>query len=123
MRGAVCAQIMITDQEIKRLLKDAPALRRQHLLDLVQDATKQDNTIRAKAILETLKREEQKKSWWQIYRSTRPPVEETRQRYKSRPQLALSSMTQREKYSNILLTTYQSVFDWHTPQEFSCRKL
>jgi hypothetical protein len=63
---AICAQIMITDQEIKRLLKDAPALRRQHLLNLIQDATKQDDMIRAKAILEILKREEQKKSWRQI---------------------------------------------------------
>jgi hypothetical protein len=61
--GVICAQIMITDQEIERLSKDAPALRCQHLLDLIQDTTKQDNMIRAKTILEILKREEQKKRW------------------------------------------------------------
>ncbi len=59
--GAVCAQIMVAEQEIKHLSKDAPALHHQHLLNLVQDAKKHDNTIRAKPILEILKREEQKK--------------------------------------------------------------
>jgi hypothetical protein len=52
---------MVTKQEIQHLLKDAPALQRQHLLDLIKDAKKHDDTIRAKAILEILKREEQKK--------------------------------------------------------------
>jgi hypothetical protein len=70
---------MITDKEIKRLLKDAPAVRCQHLLDFVQDATKQDATIRAKAILEILKRKEQKKRWQKIINPPDPPVEETRQ--------------------------------------------
>jgi hypothetical protein len=64
---------MITNQEIKHLSTDAPALRCQHLLNLVQDTPKQDNMIRAKAILEILKREEQKKRWQQINQSTRPP--------------------------------------------------
>jgi hypothetical protein len=64
---------MVAEQEIKHLLKDAPALRCQHLLDLIQDAKKHDDTIRTKTILEILKREEQKKQWRQINHSTRPP--------------------------------------------------
>jgi hypothetical protein len=71
--GSVCAQIMVTEQEIKRLSKDAPTLCRQHLLDLIEDAERHDDTTRAKAILENLRREEQKKQWQRINHSTHPP--------------------------------------------------
>ncbi len=71
--GATCAQIMVTKQEIRRLSKVTLALRRQHLLDLIEDAKKHDNTIRAKAILEILNSEEQKKWWQWIKFSIHPP--------------------------------------------------
>jgi hypothetical protein len=71
--GSVCAQIMVTEQEIKCLSKDTPALRCQHLLDLIEDAKRYDNITRAKAILEVLRREEQKKRWRKISHSTCPP--------------------------------------------------
>ncbi len=54
-------------------MKDAPALQCQHLLDLIKDAKKHDDTIHAKAILEILKRVEQKKQWRRIFFSIRPP--------------------------------------------------
>jgi hypothetical protein len=59
--GSVCAQIMVTEQEIKCLSKDAPALCCQHLLDLIEDAKRHDDTTQAKAILEILRREKRKK--------------------------------------------------------------
>ncbi len=59
--GSIIAQIMVTNQETKRLLKDAPALRRQHLLDLVTDAEQRDDMQRAKAIQGMLEQEAQKK--------------------------------------------------------------
>jgi hypothetical protein len=52
---------MVTEHEIKCLSKDAPALRRQHLLDLIEDPKRHDDMTQAKAILEILRREEQKK--------------------------------------------------------------
>jgi hypothetical protein len=73
MYGAVCAQIMVTEQEIRQLLKDAPALCCQHLRDLFEDAGKHEDTIQAKTILEILKREEQKKQWQWINHTTCPP--------------------------------------------------
>jgi hypothetical protein len=39
--GLICAQIMVADNEIRRLAKDAPALRRQHILDLIKAAGKE----------------------------------------------------------------------------------
>jgi hypothetical protein len=63
---------MVTEQEIQCLLKDAPALCCQHLLDLLEDAKKHEDTIQAKAIPEILKREEQK-PWRQINCTTCPP--------------------------------------------------
>jgi hypothetical protein len=108
--GSVGAQIMVTEQEIKRLLKDAPALRCQHLLDLIQDAKTHDNMTRAKAILEILKREEQKKQWWQINCFTRPPVEETPPQYRSRPQLALSGTILKMKSLITRWSIYQNNF-------------
>ncbi len=65
---------MVIEQEIWRLSKDAPpALQRQHLLDLIKDAKKHDDTIRAKAILKIVKSEEQKKWWRWINLSIHPP--------------------------------------------------
>jgi hypothetical protein len=52
--GTICAQIMVTEQEIKNLSKDAPALRCQHLLELIENAEKNDDSLQAKAIVEIL---------------------------------------------------------------------
>jgi hypothetical protein len=41
MYGSICAQIMVKDNEIWQLAKDAPALYRQHLLDLIEAAEKE----------------------------------------------------------------------------------
>jgi hypothetical protein len=72
--GTKCAQIMVTDQEIKQLLKDAPALRQQRLFDLVESPEKNNDLVHAKAIMELLKREAQKKRRKQINYSMHPPV-------------------------------------------------
>jgi hypothetical protein len=64
---------MVTDQEMKRLSKDAHALRQQHLLDLITDAERRDDTQCAKAIQEMLEQEAQKKQWHRINYSTRLP--------------------------------------------------
>jgi hypothetical protein len=42
---------MVADNEIRRLAKDAPALCRQHLLDLIEAAERNDDNIQAKAIM------------------------------------------------------------------------
>jgi hypothetical protein len=70
--GAICAQIIVTDQEIKHLSRDAPDLRRQHLLELIETAKNEDGA-RAKAITDILKREAQKKQWNQINYTTPSP--------------------------------------------------
>ncbi len=41
----------MTNTELSRLAKDAPALRRQHLQDLIEDAKKKLDTVQAQAIL------------------------------------------------------------------------
>jgi hypothetical protein len=69
----ICIQIMVTNTEITRLAKDAPALRRQHLHDLIKEAEGKSDAARAQAILEILCREAKKKSWRKINYSTRPP--------------------------------------------------
>ena len=69
----ICIHIALTNAEISRLAKDAPALRREHLLSLIEDAEEKSDTVRAKAILEILRREAQKKKWRKINYSTRPP--------------------------------------------------
>jgi hypothetical protein len=51
----VCIQIVVTNNEIRRLAKDAPALRKQHLLDLIEEAEKDSDLIRAQAIVEILR--------------------------------------------------------------------
>ncbi len=62
----LCIQIVMTNTEISRLAKDAPALRRQHLQDLIEDAEEKSNTVRAQVILEILRHEAQKKKWQKI---------------------------------------------------------
>ena len=69
----ICIHIALTNAEISRLAKDAPALRREHLLGLIEDAEEKSDTVRAQAILEILRREAQKKTWRKINYSTRPP--------------------------------------------------
>ncbi len=64
---------MVCDLKIKKLSKDAPALHRQHLLDMVSSAEDTGNPNRAKEILKILQREAQKKRWNCINYSTRPP--------------------------------------------------
>ena len=53
---------MVADEEIRRLAKNAPALRRQHLLDLIKAAERNDDDVQAKAIMEILRREVQEKT-------------------------------------------------------------
>ncbi len=69
----ICAHIVFTNAEISRLAKDAPALRREHLLGLIENAEEKSDTARVQAILEILRREAQKKKWRKINYSTRPP--------------------------------------------------
>jgi hypothetical protein len=61
---------MVTDQEISRLAKDAPTLRRQHLLDLAEAAKSNDDVPHFKAILKMMEQEDQKKQWGNINHST-----------------------------------------------------
>jgi len=69
----ICMQIITTNAEISRLAKDAPALHREHLLGLIEDAEEKSDNVQAQAILEILHREAQKKTWREINYSTRPP--------------------------------------------------
>jgi hypothetical protein len=64
---------MVCDLEVKKLSKDAPALHRQHLLDMISLAEDNREPNRTKEILERLQREAQKKTWRQINYSTCPP--------------------------------------------------
>ena len=63
----------MTNNKISRLAKDASALRRQHLQDLIKDAEEKTDTVRAQAILKILCHEAQKKKWRKINYSIRPP--------------------------------------------------
>jgi hypothetical protein len=71
--GSICAQIIVADNEIRRLAKDAPALCQQHLLDLIEAVERNDDNVCAKTIMEILRRELQKKLWRCINYSTCPP--------------------------------------------------
>ncbi len=73
MYGAICAQIIVTDQGIKRLSKDAPTFRQQHLHQLIETAESNNDHVRAKAITKMMKREDQKGRWAWINHVTRPP--------------------------------------------------
>jgi hypothetical protein len=64
---------MVCDLEVKKLSKDAPALRLQHLLDMILSAEDTGDSNRAKEILKILQREAQKKRWKGINYSTHPP--------------------------------------------------
>jgi hypothetical protein len=72
-RSAICAQILVTEQEIQRLSKDAPVLRQQHLHDRIADAEQNNEPAHAKALLNMLQREAKSKEWGSINRVTRPP--------------------------------------------------
>jgi hypothetical protein len=71
--GTICTQIMVCNLEVKKLSKDAPALRRQHLLDMISSVEDSGDSNRAKEILKILQREAQKKRWKCINQSTCPP--------------------------------------------------
>ena len=71
--GSICTQILACGQEIALLSKDAPALRQQHLLELIATAEKKEDSVRAKAIMEIIKREQHKARWKNINRTTQPP--------------------------------------------------
>ncbi len=77
---------MVADNEIRRLVKDAPALCRQHLLDLIEAAERNDDNVQAKGIMEMLRLEVQKKTWRCINYSTCPPTVATPLQFKSRHQ-------------------------------------
>jgi hypothetical protein len=55
--------IHITQHQLWRLAKDAPALRRRHLLDLQKAADDKGDVARSTVILEILTREQQRKKW------------------------------------------------------------
>ncbi len=94
---------MVMDQEISRLAKDAPALRHQHLLNLAEAAKSNDDVPRFKAIVEMMEREDQKKQWGNINRSTCLP--------RGRNPLAIQVET---PTSTVTYDTEQSVFDHAT---------
>jgi len=65
--------IQITQHQLSRLAKDAPALRRKHLLELQKSADERGDVARAAVILEILTREQERKKWARINHTTRPP--------------------------------------------------
>jgi len=65
----VMIHIHITQHQIWRLAKDAPALRQKNLLDL-QKAADEKDVARSAVILEILTREQQRKKWRQINHTT-----------------------------------------------------
>ncbi len=64
---------MVSKEEIQRLSKDAVALQRQHLIDIIADAEQKDDSTCAKVILDILQWEAHKKQWRQINYSTCSP--------------------------------------------------
>jgi hypothetical protein len=71
--GTICAQIIVTNREIKRLSMNAPTLCRQHLHHLIETAKHNNEHIQARAITEIMKQEKQKGRWAWINHVTRPP--------------------------------------------------
>ena len=65
--------IQITQHQLSRLAKDAPALRRKYLLELQKAADEKGDTARAAVILKILTREQERKKWSRINHTTRPP--------------------------------------------------
>jgi hypothetical protein len=69
----VLIQIEIAHHKLSKLAKDAPALQRQHLLDIQKAAEDQGDSNRSAIILEILTQEQEQKKWQQINHTTRPP--------------------------------------------------
>ncbi len=69
----VMIQIKVVHRRLSELAKDAPALRRQHLLDLKKAANDRGDFICLGIILEILTREQERKKWRRINNTTRPP--------------------------------------------------
>ncbi len=69
----VLIQIEIAHHKLSELAKDAPALRRQHLLDIQKAAEDQGDFNCSAIILEILTWEQEQKKWRQINHTTRPP--------------------------------------------------
>jgi hypothetical protein len=69
----VMIHIQITQHQLYRLAKDAPTLRRTHLIDLKKAAEEKGDTARAAVILEILTRKQERKKWRRINHTTRPP--------------------------------------------------
>jgi hypothetical protein len=71
--GAICAQILVTKQEIQRLSKDALALQQQHLHNRIANAEQNNEPAHAKALLNMLQHEAKSKEWGSINRVMHPP--------------------------------------------------
>ncbi len=69
----VLIQIEIAHHKLSQLAKDAPALWRQHLLDIRKAAEDRGDSNRSAIILEILTREQEQKKWRQINHTTWPP--------------------------------------------------
>jgi hypothetical protein len=50
----ICIQIIVTNSKISHLAKDAPALRKQHLHNLIEEAESKSDSIQAQAIMDIL---------------------------------------------------------------------
>ncbi len=59
--GKICTQIIVCGTKLSRLSKDAPALRRQHLMALIELAEAAKDINRVEAISGILKQEAQQK--------------------------------------------------------------
>jgi hypothetical protein len=68
-------QIEIAHQKLSKFAKDAPALCRQHFLDLRKAADDRGDSACSIIILEILTREQERKKWCRINNTTRAPRE------------------------------------------------
>ena len=59
-------QIEITHKKLSELVKDAPTLRRQHLLDLRKAADDREDAAWSTIILEILTQEQERNRWQQL---------------------------------------------------------
>jgi hypothetical protein len=69
----VMIHIQITQHQLSWLAKDAPTLRRKHLLDLQKAADEKGDSACSAVILEILTRKQERKKWRQIDHTTNPP--------------------------------------------------
>jgi hypothetical protein len=106
----ICIHVLMTNAEISRLAKDAPALRREHLLCLIEDAEEKSDTVQAQAILEILRREAQKKTWRKINYSTCPLVAPLLRASRLKRQPAQRHTGPRMRYSTSRHITYHFGF-------------